>query len=170
MHPQMLSTAAATRNECTHGGPGRAGEVPLTRAFLQPAHPTMMIDRQPHRFADAEPMSPDVILPSQWLPEFPQRLMPEKRLLIAIVDDSVNCFLKYRFATDARGQRRFDEVMRWLLAEETDWPYSFESICEVLDLDANAVRHRLRLARRKVMNWNQIKERCAAHRQQPTVR
>ena len=27
-----------------------------------------------------------------------------------------------------------------------DWPYSFERICAVLDLDANAVRDRLRLA------------------------
>ncbi len=32
------------------------------------------------------------------------------------------------------------------LAEETDWPYSFERICGTLDLDANAVRRCLRVS------------------------
>ena len=46
----------------------------------------------------------------------------------------------------SRSRRLFREVTQWLLAEETDWPYSFACICEVLGLDANAVRHRLRVA------------------------
>jgi hypothetical protein len=63
--------------------------------------------------------------------------------MIAVLHDALNCIEKYRFATDQRGRRLFDEVTQWLGAKETGWPYSFESICEVLGLDANAVRHRL---------------------------
>ncbi len=93
-------------------------------------------------------VQPHVILPSQYF-ESRGRLTPEHRLRIAVLDDAIQCVEKYRFATNVRGQRRFHEARRWLLAEETDWPYSFEVICEVLDLDANAVRHRLRLARKR---------------------
>ena len=93
-------------------------------------------------------MQPHVILPSQFF-EPRGRLTPEHRLRMAVLGDAIRCVGKYRFATGARGQRRFHEVMRWLISDETDWPYSFEGICEVLDLDANAVRRRLRLARKR---------------------
>ena len=90
-------------------------------------------------------LQPNVILPSQY---FGARkpLAPEQRLMIAVVQDAINCIAKYRFATDPRGRQLFDEVTQWLGATETGWPYSFESICEVLGLDANAVRHRLGVA------------------------
>jgi hypothetical protein len=97
-------------------------------------------------------VQPHVILPSQYF-EPCGGLTPEHRLRMAVLYDAIRCVEKYRFATDAQSQRRFHEVRRWLLAEETNWPYSFEAICEALGLDANAVRHRLRLA----------------HCQQPTV-
>jgi len=88
---------------------------------------------------------PDIILPSQHFG--PRRKQaPEQRLMIAVVQDAINCIEKYRFATDHRGRRLFDEVMQWLGAKETGWPYSFEFICEVLGLNANAVRHRLGVA------------------------
>jgi hypothetical protein len=90
---------------------------------------------------------PDVILPSQY--RAPRRIQaPEQRLMIAVLQDAIDCVEKYRFTRDyrGRGRRLFDEAMRWLLAEETDWPYSFECICGVLDLDANAVRYSLKLA------------------------
>jgi len=73
-------------------------------------------------------------------------LAPEQRLMIAVVQDAINCLEKYRFATDPRGRQLFAEVTEWLDAAQPGWPYSFESICEVLGLDATAVRHRLGLA------------------------
>ena len=104
-------------------------------------------------------VQPHVILPSQYF-ESRARLTPEHRLRMAVLDDAIQCVHKYRFATNAQGQRRFHEVMRWLLSDETDWPYSFEGICEVLDLDANAVRRRLRLARKRqpVAVWRQMRK------------
>jgi hypothetical protein len=66
--------------------------------------------------------------------------------MIAVVQDAINCIAKYRFATDHRGRRLFGEVAQWVGAKDTGWSYSFESICQVLELDANAVRQRLGVA------------------------
>jgi hypothetical protein len=87
---------------------------------------------------------PHVILPAQLFSP-PKEFTPEHRLRAAILADAVWCVEKYRFPTDARGRRLFRRAKQWLLASEPHWPYSFENICAVLDLNANAVRHRLRL-------------------------
>ena len=84
------------------------------------------------------------ILPSQYF-ETHRKQAPEQRLMIAVLRDAINCVEKYRFATDHRGRRLFDEARRWVLAGETDWLYSFARICDIRDLDPDAVRQRLRL-------------------------
>lgn len=86
----------------------------------------------------------DIILPSQHFG--PRRKQaPEQRLMMAVLHDALDCLEKYRFATGAHGRRLFHEAMQWFLADETEWPYSFECICGALDLDSNAVRQRLRV-------------------------
>jgi hypothetical protein len=87
---------------------------------------------------------PDIVLPAQHAARNRQ-LTPERRLMIAVLDDAIHCVMKYRFATDGLGRRLFEEEIQWLLSEDTRWPYSFECICEMLDLDAGAVRAGLRL-------------------------
>lgn len=87
-------------------------------------------------------MHPDVVLPSQYFA--PQRNQaPEQRLMIAVLHDALDCLDKYRFATDTHDRRLFHEAMEWFLADDIEWPYSFECICSVLGLDATAVRQRL---------------------------
>ena len=87
----------------------------------------------------------NIILPSQHFG--PRRKQaPEQRLMIAVLHDALDCLEKYRFATSSYGRRLFHEAKQWFLADETEWPYSFECICGVLDLDSNAVRQRLRVA------------------------
>ena len=87
----------------------------------------------------------DIILPSQHF-NSPGKHAPELRLMIAVLHDALDCLTKHRFATNKRGRRLFQETREWFLADGADWPYSFEGICGVLDLDSNAVRQRLRLA------------------------
>jgi hypothetical protein len=86
-----------------------------------------------------------IILPSQQFgPRSKQA--PEQRLMIAILHDAVACLEKYRDAADNQGRRLFCEAKEWFLADEAEWPYSFECICEALELDPDAVRQRLRVA------------------------
>lgn len=84
----------------------------------------------------------DVLLPSQHFG--PRRKpAPEQRLMIAVLEDALDCIQTYRDAKGEPGQRLFREAKQWILAEGSGWPYSFECICETLDLDSNAVRRRL---------------------------
>lgn len=85
------------------------------------------------------------LLPSQ---QFGSRRkqIPEERLMIAVLHDAIECLEKYRVAVSTESRHLFREAQRWFLADEADWPYSFESICGVLDLDSNAVRQRLGVA------------------------
>ncbi len=85
---------------------------------------------------------PEAVLPAQYFG--PRRKQtPEHRLMMAVLRDALECLEKYRFATDNRGRRLFREAEKWCLTKEAHWPYSFESICAVLELDSNAVRTRL---------------------------
>lgn len=85
---------------------------------------------------------PEAMLPVQYFGAR-RKQAPEQRLMMAVLRDAFDCVEKYRFAANDHGRRLFREAERWFLAKETHWPYSFESICSVLDLDANAVRMRL---------------------------
>jgi hypothetical protein len=69
--------------------------------------------------------------------------------MIAVLQDAINCVEKYRSAGDFRRRRLFVEAQQWILSGKTEWPYSFESICEVFGLDSDAVRQSLRLAPRR---------------------
>jgi hypothetical protein len=82
---------------------------------------------------------PDVVLPAQQSARV-RHLTPERRLMIAVLDDAIQCVMKYRSATDGPGRRQFVEESDWLLSTDDRWPYSFECICDVLNLDAGAVR------------------------------
>jgi len=59
---------------------------------------------------------------------------PEKRLMLAVLHDAVVCLKDERAKFDARS---------WIMAEEKGYLFCFESICEVLDWNADKVRNRL---------------------------
>lgn len=73
-------------------------------------------------------------------------LLPEQRLMIALVRDALRCIERYRYARDTRGRRLFAQEAQWVLSNDTDWLYAFTRCCESLDLDPEAVRRTLRLA------------------------
>jgi len=86
----------------------------------------------------------DILLPSQHLATS-RRGTPEQRLMIAVLHDALDCIMKYELTTEGGGQRIFQEAKSWLLASEKHWPYSFDCICEVLDLDSEAILKQVRL-------------------------
>ena len=83
---------------------------------------------------------PQVLLPTQ---QTQGQGIPEKRLLIAILADAVNCFQRCGLAPGRRNRRAGQESERWIMSRDRDWPFSFENICEVLDLDADYLRANL---------------------------
>jgi hypothetical protein len=89
---------------------------------------------------------PDTLLPSQYFDRVRRRGQydGERRLMIAILEDAVDTYRKQAGAHDPRGQQAFLEAEEWFDDVDRTWLYSFENICDVLDLDADYLRRGLR--------------------------
>lgn len=68
------------------------------------------------------------------------RLEPEKRLMLAILEEAVYCFQDNYPAQHGKGKRLFDSAHRWFFGQSGDWIFSFENVCSVLGLDPGYVR------------------------------
>jgi hypothetical protein len=77
-----------------------------------------------------------VALPPQMGGRMRGAARPELRLLAAVLEDAWSCL-------GSRRGKEFREACEWVLDDAHDWPFSFANVCEVLGLDANAVRRRL---------------------------
>ncbi len=88
---------------------------------------------------------PDILLPAQQ----PRRraAIPEEALITAILEDAIDCVRKHRGAQTHHEQRLFREAADWFGLDQLDWPFSFESVCACLGLDADGVRRALGLGR-----------------------
>jgi hypothetical protein len=53
---------------------------------------------------------------------------PEKQLMIAVLQDALDCLVKYRFATTHFERRLFEDARRWILADRAVGPFSFAFI------------------------------------------
>jgi hypothetical protein len=76
-----------------------------------------------------------------------ERLEPEKALLLAVLEDAIDCFLKPYSTQDRIGKERSQEAEWWIVQTRDDRLFSFESVCQHLGLDPQYLRQGL-LARR----------------------
>jgi hypothetical protein len=60
-----------------------------------------------------------------------------------VLEDAIECFQKYLFAQNERGKRSFQEAEDWILEKNSDWLFSFHSICEALELNPDYLRQGL---------------------------
>jgi hypothetical protein len=88
---------------------------------------------------------PDTILPVQYSDRttLEPSAYPEKRLMLAVLEDAVATFQRYVNARDRRGQRLFREAEEWFTSEANDWPFAFENICNALSIEAEYLRRGL---------------------------
>jgi len=88
---------------------------------------------------------PDTLLPDQYLDTFRRKLHlePEKKLMLAILEDAVACFQKYLFARDSKGKTQFRDTEDWVFQGIDLGIFSFDIVCETLGLEPNYVRRGL---------------------------
>ncbi len=84
-------------------------------------------------------------LPEQLLPfsGLAAHLQPEKRLMLAVLEDAVTSYFRHAFATRHAGMAEFREAQAWITSDDTTWPFSFLNICTALDIEADYVRRGL---------------------------
>ena len=87
-------------------------------------------------------LEPEMIMPSQFFDHvgIDASLQPEKRLMLAVLEDAVGTFQKYVGATTRRGQRLFAEAEEWFASESTEWPFDFENVCQALSIESSFLR------------------------------
>ena len=90
-------------------------------------------------------LEPEIILPSQ-LPCATIET-PEKRLLLAVLEEAVGTYQRYLMATDPRSRALFADVEAWFASEDSLWLYSFVAICDAIGINATYVRSGLGLWR-----------------------
>jgi hypothetical protein len=90
-------------------------------------------------------LSYDTTVPEQYFQTWKrsEHLEPEKALLLAILEDTIRDYQKYKSARDKFGRERFQEAEAWIIAKENDWIFSFENVCELLGLDPSYLRREL---------------------------
>jgi hypothetical protein len=74
----------------------------------------------------------DLPAPRPW-----QQRVGELRLMAAVLEDAIHVLRKRPRSRAGR------EAREWLHSGDRTWPFSYERICEALDLDANQVRTRI---------------------------
>jgi hypothetical protein len=85
---------------------------------------------------------PETVLPSQLLDTAHRgaTLQPEKRLLLAILEDAVAALQRGAVTTTRSAATAAAEARQWVLDDRTDWPCSFVNVCHVLGLDPAYLR------------------------------
>jgi hypothetical protein len=91
-------------------------------------------------------LEPETILPSQFFDriQIDATLQPEKRLMLAVLEDAVGAFQKHVSASGRRGRRLFFEAEDWFNSSDLEWPFAFENICAALNLEPAYIRSGLR--------------------------
>jgi hypothetical protein len=104
---------------------------------------------------------PDTLLPEQYLETFRRKLHlePEKKLMLAILEDAIACFQKYIFARDGKGKALFREAEEWVQEKGAEGIFSFDSVCETLGFNPDYLR-------RGMTDW---KNKVLAEHAQPNV-
>jgi hypothetical protein len=101
---------------------------------------------------------PDTLLPSQFFDRVRRRTEHdgERRLMIAVLEDAVDVYRKQAGATDERGEHLFAEADEWIEDPDRSWLFSFQNICDVLDIDADYLRRGLRVWKERARDGHRV--------------
>src|SRR5579863_8078365 len=86
---------------------------------------------------------PDFLVPVQFFDLTRRRSMldGETRLLFAVLEDAVRCYVKTVDSPRRSDREQFDEVRHWFDYEAgSRSPFSFEYVCDVLSIDPESLR------------------------------
>ena len=91
-------------------------------------------------------LEPSILLPSQVFGGAAggASLQPEKRLMLAVLEEAVATFQRHAAANTRVGIRLFADVEAWIGSDDGEWPFSFLNICHALGLEPAYLRSGLR--------------------------
>jgi hypothetical protein len=107
----------------------------------------------------------DIIVPSQFFDRVraERSSQPEKRLMLAVMEDAITTFQKSVHGATRRQRRLLKETEEWVGSNDTSWPFSFENICSALDIEADYLRSGLRNWKERLITPQSRQEATLAH-------
>ena len=95
---------------------------------------------------------PDTLLSDQYFENLRRKTFfePEKRLMLAVLEDAINCFQDNVLAESGKAKKLFDEAEEWVFDEGGEWIFSFRNVCEHLGFNPDYVR-------RGLLRWKEKK-------------
>ena len=97
--------------------------------------------------------------------QFTRAASAEEKLMLAVLENAIEQFQEYALAEDLKGKAMLQEVEDWLWDKDSDWFFSFESICETLKFSPDYLRQGLVLWKKAKIQGREI-----TSRQQPIRR
>ena len=88
---------------------------------------------------------PDTLLPIQYFEAMRRKhlLEGEKRLILSVLEDGIECFMKYIDAPTSKGQKLFRDAEEWINLHDKQWIFSFDNVCDMLDINPDYMRRGL---------------------------
>ncbi|MGE5219584.1 MAG: hypothetical protein ACM3SP_21495 [Chloroflexota bacterium] len=88
---------------------------------------------------------PDVLCVDEYLHVYRARPpeTPERRLLMALLRDGIDCYLRDCFTANRHRKSSFREAEEWFFSTDDHGVFSLENVCDVLDIDAGYIRRSL---------------------------
>ena len=87
----------------------------------------------------------------------------EERLMLAVLQDAVECFQENVLAQSPWEEKLFQEAENWILKKNTDWLFSFENICETLQLNPSYIRRGLLVWKEAKRNAYSVEDQREDH-------
>ena len=84
----------------------------------------------------------------------------EEALMLAVLKSCVEDLQKYADAKSKKGKDLYSQAEQWVLQKDSEFPFSFENICEVLDFQPDYIRNGLLQCRKIKRPWSR-KRRAA---------
>lgn len=88
--------------------------------------------------APANPPLPEVILPSQYFHATQADISPVQRLLLAVLEDAIECAMNLGGSRRVMRLRR--EAQHWILHTDVVAPLTFEEVCGALNIEPDYLR------------------------------
>jgi hypothetical protein len=88
---------------------------------------------------------PEVVLPAQlsWGARCDGNTSGARALMLAVLEDAMLCIERGRRRRHPLTRRLAAEAETWMRSDSREWLFSFASICDVLGIDADALRVRI---------------------------
>ena len=83
--------------------------------------------------------------------------------MLAVLSDAIEHFQKYAFSKDEKGRKLFQEAEKWFLEKDRGALFSFEYICETLQLHPDYIRKGL-------LSWKDARSKARLVQRQRTDR